>query len=48
LTHKVQHFRESIGMADFQTEPHVSISATLYDLKDMDGAMIFVSVIEAV
>ena len=37
LAGKVQRFRDAIGMADFKTEPHVSISSTLFNLKDLDA-----------
>jgi hypothetical protein len=33
---KVQCFRQEIGMPDFKTEPHVSISDTLYGLDDLN------------
>lgn len=36
IADNIQCFRQNIGMADFKTEPHVSISNTLFDLTDMD------------
>lgn len=37
LTDKVMNFRAEIGQADLTSEPHISISATLSELSDMDA-----------
>ena len=36
MTDLVMQFRAQIGQSDLTSEPHISISATLFDLTDMD------------